>query len=156
MMMWLSLYYANAWRRLCVCSDSTSLSAKKWALDLRLCRFVTFYPHFPLYHQTCSQLFWFCYWWRRWRLPLWNGPHLEVGMNQSNPLIACSANPWPLIWSADCTHSFDGVDETVKTIHEWSAWQFCLTTLVMMRTMMTQSWKNALTPQRPGRAIFSE
>ena len=28
MMMWLSLYYANAWRRLCVCSDNTSLSAK--------------------------------------------------------------------------------------------------------------------------------
>ena len=34
-----------------------------------------------------------------------------------------------------------------KTIHEWSAWQFCLTTLEMMRTMMTQSWKNAVTPQ---------
>ena len=28
MMMWLSLYYANAWRRLCGCSDNTSLSAK--------------------------------------------------------------------------------------------------------------------------------
>ena len=33
-------------------------------------------------------------------------------MNQSNPLIARSANPWPLI--SDCTHSFDGADETVK------------------------------------------